>query len=243
MFRRIMLTALLAGGLAGFAAFGLQAWKVFPLILEAEVYEESTMAHGHPGVAHEHAVHDENAVRMTGEPASSEWEPENGVERLGHTLLADLLTGIGFASLLVGAIALSGREVGPREGVLWGLAGFAAFTVAPALGLPPELPGMMAADLGPRQAWWAATALATAAGIALVVFPKRPWVKAAGVALAVLPHAVGAPHGPVGGAVPSELVAHFAIASVVVAGLFWVLLGGLTGAVYHRLGRREAAVT
>lgn len=41
------------------------------------------------------------------------------------------------------------------DGRLARMAGFAAFTVAPALGLPPELPGMMAADLGPRQARWA----------------------------------------------------------------------------------------
>lgn len=32
-------------------------------------------------------------------------------------------------------------------------------------------------------------------------------------------------------------MAHFAIASVAIAGLFWVTLGGLTGAVYRRLGR------
>lgn len=235
MFRRIMLSALLAGGLAGLSAFGLQAWKVVPIILEAEVYEQAAEAHGHPGIAHDHAVHDEAAMERATEPQPKTWEPENGIERTSYTLLANLLTGIGFASLLVGAIALSGREVGPHEGVLWGLAGFASFTLAPALGLPPELPGMMAADLAARQAWWVATAAATAAGIALIVFPRRQWMKAAGAVMITLPHLVGAPHGPVGGAVPPELMAHFAIASVVVAGVFWVVMGGLSGALFRRL--------
>ncbi|KAF0137248.1 MAG: hypothetical protein FD153_1740 [Rhodospirillaceae bacterium] len=119
MFRRIMLTVLLAGGLAGTVSFGLQTWKLFPLILEAEVYEESAAAHGHPGMAHERAVHDGAALeRYAAE--SEEWTPGNGMERISYSLLADLLTSIGFAALLVGAIALSGREVGSREGLLWG---------------------------------------------------------------------------------------------------------------------------
>lgn len=239
MFRRIMLTALLAGGLAGLFASGLQAWKVVPIIHEAEVYEQAAESHGHPGVAHEHAAHDEATLEraVAHDHGVKAWTPADGLERTGYTVLADLLAGIGFASLLVGAIALSGRDVGPREGILWGLAGFAAFTVAPTLGLPPELPGMMAADLGARQAWWAGTALATAASIALVVFPRRPWLKVVGLVLAVLPHAIGAPHGPIGGVVPPELMARFAIASVVIAALFWVTLGGLVGTFYRRLGR------
>ncbi|MEI2612914.1 MAG: CbtA family protein [Candidatus Promineifilaceae bacterium] len=40
-----------------------------------------------------------------------------------------------------------------------------AFQLAPAFGLPPELPGMAAADLGARQVWWCGTALATGVGI------------------------------------------------------------------------------
>lgn len=239
MFRRIMLTALLAGGLAGLTAFGLQAWKVVPLILEAEAYEQSAQAHGHSGIAHENAQHDEAAMERAAaehEQSAEIWAPED-LERTAYTLLANLLTGIGFAALLVGAIALSGREVGPREGALWGLAGFAAFTLAPALGLPPELPGMMAADLVSRQGWWSATAAATAAGIALIVFPRRPWMKGSGAVLIALPHIVGAPHGPVGGTVPPELMAHFAIASVATAGAFWVVLGGLAGGLYRRLGQ------
>lgn len=216
MFRRILLTALLAGGLAGSAVFGLQAWKVFPLILAAETYELSGGPHGH-------ALHDES------DPAASSWKPQDGIERLGYTLLADLLTGIGFASLLAGAIALSGVKVEAREGLLWGLAGFASFTVAPSLGLPPELPGMMAADLFARQAWWVGTALATAVGIALIFFAKQKWMKAVGAILMALPHIIGAPQGPAGGAVPPEISAQFVTLSIAIAGAFWAILGSLTG--------------
>src|SRR3974390_3265881 len=41
-----------------------------------------------------------------------------------------------------------------HEGLMWGLAGFAVFTLAPGLGLPPELPGVPAAPLLSRQLWW-----------------------------------------------------------------------------------------
>jgi adenosylcobinamide kinase/adenosylcobinamide-phosphate guanylyltransferase len=50
--------------------------------------------------------------------------------------------------------------------MFWGLAGFAVFTLAPGLGLPPELPAMPAADLLARQVWWIGTAAATAIGLA-----------------------------------------------------------------------------
>lgn len=227
MFRRIMLSALVAGGLAGLFASGLQQLKVVPLILQAETYEQAMEppAHVH-GNADAASAHDHQA-----------WAPAEGGERTAYTVAANLLAGIGFASLLVGAIALSGRKVGTGEGVLWGLGGFAAFTLAPALGLPPELPGMAAGDLAARQAWWAVTALATAGGLGLTVFARQVWWKAAGLALIVAPHVAGAPEGGLSGTVPAELMAHFAIASVVTAGLFWVVLGGVAGAMFRRLGR------
>ena len=233
-----MLTALLAGGLAGLFASGVQAWKVVPLIHQAEVYEQSAAAHGHPGVAHEHANHEEAAKTVP--PAGHDhpaavWSPADGLERTLYTVAANLLTGIGFASLLVGAIALSGREPDTGEGVLWGLAGFASFSLAPALGLPPELPGMFAADLVARQGWWAATAASTAAAIALLVFGRPSWAKALGLVLLLLPHVTGAPDGGMGGAVPPELVARYVTASLVATGLFWLVLGGAVGGIYRKL--------
>ena len=77
------------------------------------------------------------------------------------TLAVNVVSGIGFALLLVAASEFAGGIANWRQGVLWGLAGFAVFTLAPGLGLPPELPAMPAADLVARQIWWIGTVLAT----------------------------------------------------------------------------------
>src|SRR6201998_1765482 len=136
--RRLVFVALCAGLLSGlFATVGHQIGTV-PLILQAEIYEKP--------LAHEH---------------TSAWEPENGAERTAYTLLADILTGVGFALLLEAGLTLRGGEVGWRQGLLWGLAGFGAFVIAPRLRLPPQLPGTEAAPLFDRQLWWLRTGVGT----------------------------------------------------------------------------------
>ncbi len=53
--------------------------------------------------------------------------------------------------------------------------------------------------------------------------------------LFVLPHSVGAPLPPLqSGDLPAELGAQFAAASVIISGLFWLVLGGLAGYFYRR---------
>ena len=122
-----------------------------------------------------------------------------------------------------------------REGLLWGLGGFTAFTLSPALGLPPELPGTIAADLASRQAWWAFAALGAAGGLAVLAFGRGWWRLPAGLTLLVLPHAVGAPHvDAFGGAVPAELAAQFVAKSIVVSAIFWAVLGWLAGGFFKR---------
>ena len=74
-------------------------------------------------------------------------------------LAVNVVSGIGFALLLVAASEFAGGIANWRQGVLWGFAGFAVFTLAPGLGLPPELPAMPAADLFARQTWWVGTVL------------------------------------------------------------------------------------
>jgi cobalt transporter subunit CbtA len=166
--------------------------------------------------------------------ASSPW-------RAIFTTMATMLAAIGFGLLLAGAFAVSGREVDMREGSLWGLAGFNAFALAPAFGLPPELPGSPAAELLARQIWWVAASAATAAALALIVFVRTPWAILIGVAVLIVPHLIGAPQPPEGsGVVPPELAA-FAARSLVVNAVFWALLGLATGAHYARL--RRAATT
>jgi cobalt transporter subunit CbtA len=229
MFARILFAAEIGGIAAGLLLMGVQSFKVLPLILEAETFETASADHAHaPGTPDEHA-HDAAA-----------WAPSDGGERLAYTLITNMLTGIGFALLLTAAMTLHGR-IGWREGLVWGGAGYAVFSLAPALGLPPELPGMAAGDLAARQIWWAGTVFATGAGLALIMFVPRALVRASGVVLITIPHAIGAPHPEAShGAVPAELAAAFVAATLVANLLFWLAIGGVSAYAFERLRAPEA---
>ena len=123
-----------------------------------------------------------------------------------------------------------------RRGMIWGLAGYATFSLAPAFGLPPELPGMAAGELGVRQIWWAATAASTAAGLALLLLVPRVALRALGAVLIVVPHVIGAPHpdGATASAVPAELAASFVSATLVANLLFWLVIGGASAWAFSR---------
>ncbi|KAB0265370.1 CbtA family protein [Microvirga brassicacearum] len=234
LFRNIVFVSALAGLVAGLAMTGMQYAGTVPLILQAETYENAApAAHDHgPAVqtsdgaavaAHSHA-HDEEA-----------WAPADGFERSAFTALANIVTAIGFAILLVTASEFAGGLAGWRQGVFWGLAGFAVFTLAPGLGLPPELPGMPAADLEARQVWWVATAAATAAGLALLAFTRALPLGVLAVALIVVPHLVGAPKpASFDTAVPETLAHDFVVMASMVSLVFWVLLGGAAGFIRSR---------
>ena len=89
--------------------------------------------------------------------------------------------------------------------------------------------------------WWAGCAAATAGGLAAVVFASAPLARAAGAALILLPHAVGAPGAGGGdspaGALPAELAASFVGASLAASFVFWLTLGGVGAWVFMRPGR------
>ncbi len=237
MLRRVLVTGLSAGLLAGLFSAAIQIAWITPIILEAEVYESAEARTGAPDPASRTGTSGASFVLPAAERLEENegaWAPEDGLERTLFTVLANVLTGVGFGLILVAAVTLSGRHVDPGRGVLWGLAGFAVFTLAPALGLPPELPGMAAADLGARQTWWIGTVISTTGGLALIVFARHRLLKGLGVALLLAPHVVGAPHpGQFGGKVPGELAAEFAVASLFTAALFWTALGGIAG-YFHR---------
>lgn len=237
MLSRVLVTGLTAGLLAGLFVAAIQIAWITPIILEAEIYESAEAPTGAPGPASRLGPAGASfALPAAERPEEKEgaWAPEDGIERTLFTVLTNVLTGVGYGLILVAAFTLSGRHVDPRLGVLWGLAGFAVFILAPALGLPPELPGMVAADLGARQTWWIGTVISTAGGLALIVFAPHRLLKGLGVALLLAPHAVGAPHpGQFGTKVPGELAAEFAVASLFTAALFWTALGGFAG-YFHR---------
>ncbi len=228
MIARILFAAILAGFAAGVFVTGVQTYKVIPLILEAETYE------GQPAAGHEHgraSTPEQEAVADDGHShGAGVWAPQDGMERLFFTLMANIVTGVAFGFLLTAAVVLSGRKISLGQGVLWGVGGFLAFSLAPSLGLPPELPGMPAGDLGARQMWWWSTVVLTAGGLALLALPRNFAFKALGVALIVVPHVVGAPapesHAT---AVPAGLAAEFASATLAMSALFWIVLGAVAG--------------
>ncbi|HZT50701.1 MAG TPA: CbtA family protein [Stellaceae bacterium] len=220
MTRRIFATGLIAGLLAGLVLSALHWARIDPLIARAEVYESAAVEPAHS--AHAQA-----------------WEPE-GWQRPALTFLANLVIATGFGLMLSGAFAVrqtaSGKAPDAREGLLWGIGGFAAFALAPAVGLPPVPPGMAGAAILARQGWWLATAIATASGLLLLVFPRGWAWRVAGAGLILAPHVVGAPEPPPGGdAVPAAIAAQFTTLSLAAAALFWLTLGGIGGWLYARL--------
>jgi len=233
-FRNIVIVAAIAGAFAGLGMTIAQQLTTAPMILKAEVYEaQGAAAHAHAHevgtAAHEHAATGHEHEHGDG------WAPADGAERTFFTFAANMLTGIGFALLLVAVSELFGGIANWRQGVFWGLAGFVVFTLAPGLGLPPELPAMPTADLGARQAWWLGTVLATATALGLLVYNRSLIAVLAAIALLVAPHLIGAPQ-PVSyeSPIPEGLHHSFVVAVVMTTLLFWVLLGGLAGYVRGR---------
>ena len=142
MFRRIVFSAVVAGLVAGILLTGIQQLQVVPAILEAETYEapeSGATAHAHAdGLQHEHGS----------------WAPGG---RTGTHVLDRCRQcrdgGSGSRCCSVRRF-LFRDNVNWRQGMLWGLGGYAAFFALPALGLTPELPGTEATGLQGRQAWW-----------------------------------------------------------------------------------------
>jgi cobalt transporter subunit CbtA len=205
-FRRLALSALVGAIVAGALFTLLQQVFLIPLLLQAEALEAP--GHGLPSAV--------------------------GPERAAVTVLFNFLTGFGYGLLLAAAYALHGKA-GWRRGLLWGLAGFATFALAPALGLPPDLPGGAVAPLGPRQLWWLGTAAATAVGLAGIVFARPMPLRFAGLGLILLPHLIGAPQPLEAGTVSAAMAETFAVRAVLIALPFWLALGAASGAVYRRV--------
>ncbi len=222
-FRKLISVALISGTLAGLFLFAVQHFTVFPLIEKAEVYE-SAAERNMPG------MHEDEG-----------WRPSNGVERMLFTALTTVLGAIGFAALLFGTVALDPVSLTWRKGALWGLAAFVCIDLAPALGLPPQPPGVAVADISARQLWWVATVASTAIGLWFILSSKRPWlIRLIGLPALILPHMIGAPVATGESSVPQQLVHQFALASILTTGMFWLVLGSIGGLIYRRFGYADA---
>ncbi|MBL8268308.1 CbtA family protein [Steroidobacter sp.] len=231
MLRDTLLAAALSGLFAALLLTFVQSVWVTPLIMEAETYETVSQA-----VAHEH----EHGV-------DEEWSPADGWQRTSFTLAANLVMGLGYSLLLLGVYLLWRQPSGLLSGAAFGVAGFVVFFAAPSLGLPPELPGTVAAPVSERQLWWAMTAVLTGGGLLLLFAKPFSWLKAvAGVALVIAPHFVAAPEPEVHAALAPETLQHrFQIATSFANAIFWILLGAASSHAFRKLmswhGRLDAA--
>jgi len=221
MFQRIAFSAGVAGLLAALLLSVLQSLWLTPLILQAETYEVQVEA---PVMTEQH------------EHGAEAWSPEDGWPRTLATFGGNLVVAVGFGLVLAGLFNLRTPHR-TYQGLLWGLAGYATFCLAPSLGLPPELPGTAAADLTLRQTWWIGTAGATASALALLVFARHLGFKIAALGLLVLPHVLGAPQ-PIehSSLAPHELQRHFQIAVLASNLPFWLLLGLACSWLFRRQG-------
>lgn len=245
MFRTMVFSAFGAGLAVCLVVSAVQLVTTEPLILHAEEFE------GGASEGHDHAVAlEETGTFTAGDHVhgdgdaqvddEEEWVPADGFERAAYTVLANLVIAFATSLMLLGGMVLKGDPINARSGLLWGAAGFAALSLLPSLGLPPELPGTPAADIVARQLWWLGAAAASAAGIALIAFSRHWIAKAAGATLLVAPHIIGAPAPPshdvtYAGALAGEFVS----ASLIASALLWTLSGLAAGWLHQRLSRAE----
>ena len=229
MFRRIVFSAVLAGVVAGALLTGIQQLRVAPIIAEAETYEAAGPA------AATHTLDADSSRHEHGDHAHGTWSPADGLERTFWTGVANVGMAIGFALLLAAAFSLR-DDVSWRQGMLWGIGGYAAFFALPALGMAPELPGTEAAALEDRQGWWLVTVTLSAIGVALIGLTRGwPW-KAAAAVLIAIPHLVGAPHPDTYHTlVPTELLRTFIVATAIANAVFWVVLGAGCAIAFRKL--------
>jgi cobalt transporter subunit CbtA len=251
LFRSIVFSAVVAGVAAGAVMTVIQQLGTVPLILKAETYEKgqkaksAELASAPVTVGHSHA--EAAAAEHEHEHAAEAWEPEDGLQRNAFTAGANVLTAIGFALVLAALFAVrtgnGAHGIHWHEGLVWGLAGFIVFTLAPGLGLPPELPGVPAAPLLSRQIWWVLAALAAAGGLSLIFLRGTAPASLAGLILIILPYLVGAPElENIETSVPTSLSHQFAVTVTVTSLVFWSVLGSLTSITFAYFDRSASEV-
>ena len=215
--KSLLIAAAVTSLLAGLLLTLVQQLQIIPILEQAEQIE-AQRHHDHDETEHEHI-----------------WMPQQGMERHAFTALSNVLLALGFTLILAAAVQLTRRKLDWRQGLLWGLAGYAVFFLAPAFGMTPDLPGMDSADLEQRQLWWMMTSACTGLALALLVF-KRSWMfRLAGLMVLALPHLIGAPQQSADANIPMDLLQAFLIASLIVNALFWLFLGGFYGYFHNKL--------
>ncbi|MDB5941967.1 MAG: hypothetical protein JWQ13_1533 [Ramlibacter sp.] len=246
LLRRLIWCALLTALLVGSVQLAVGRWQAVPIVLAAEVFESRKLHAEHPH------THEQIAA-----PGHAHGDPNptaaGSGERTAWTWVAHVLHGFSMALLMFSVMGWwvwkRGAPMGTaRVALAVAAAGLLSMDLWPALGLPAEIPGMDAAALGSRQAWWvlaatsAALACAALAGVAAKSVPSHwRWLIAA--ALLALPFMVGAPQppgDPLAGfdaqtrAQLQDLQREFIWATRWTSLAFWTSLGGIGGWVFAR---------
>jgi cobalt transporter subunit CbtA len=218
-FRILVLSAFAIAIIAGLVLSVYQANFITPIIVGSEVYEIAEP------VSHHTQVEETEA-----------WAPEDGVERTSWNFASNFLLCFAYALILLGAMSLK-ASVNAVKGIFWGGAAYLTIFVAPALGLPPEIPGMEAAQLEGRQAWWLLTVVLTAISLWLIAFQNNLY-RIIGVIILITPHILGAPQPEIHGFANTDpqavqaltLLWHdFILQTSVANALLWVIIGVLSG--------------
>jgi len=238
IFRRIILSAIFVGIIAGCVLSVFQTFSVSPIIFAAETFEiaEPEIADNHHDHGHDGHHHDHNA-----------WAPEDGAERTSFSIMANILASIGFASILLALMSqfqLQGfTQLNLLKGAAWGVAGFIAFFVIPAIGLPPEIPGVEAAALENRQGWWLLAVVSSIIGLGVLAFTPIKY-KVVGLVVLSLPFVIRAPHidgpefthpNPEAVTALTELHHQFILASGFANGVFWLVMGVASAFAINRI--------
>lgn len=193
LFQRLIWCALAAALFVGSVQFVVQRWQAVPIILAAEVFE-SQKAATVAGVAHEHAAGAENEHHHD----ATAWEPAAGAERSTWTWVANVLHAFSMALLVFVVMALwawkRGNATAPlRVAAVVAAAGWLSLHLWPSLGLPAEVPGVEAAPLRARQAWWLLAVVCSASACATLGFASAGWRWLVAAVLLTVPFVVGAP--------------------------------------------------
>ncbi len=214
-FRNLVLCAFFVAIVAGLFFSAYQAAFITPIIINSEVYEISE-----PAVSSQVEV----------------WAPEDGLERHSWSFATNFLLCFAYALILLSTMTAK-TSVNAVKGLFWGGAAYLSIFVAPALGLPPEIPGMEAAYLEGRQTWWVLTVILTVFSLWLIAF-QSPLNKGIGVILILIPHLIGAPQPENHGFVNTDPKAvealislwhDFILQTCMANALLWLVIGGLSG--------------
>lgn len=240
MIRQIFLTALISGLIAGIFLTGIQSLRVTPLILASEVFEDGEIItytsknHNNSNIQNTNNHHDEIAHAHDNSHEHETGAAKDDNERLFYSLITNIFLACGFAFIL-SAIYLYIKELNIKNGLISGFVVYLSVFALPSLGLSPELPGTLAAQLQDRQIWWISTVVLSSFAFIILFFNKNKIYQALAIVLLFLPHIIGAPMPSVhGGTAPQAMFEEYILATYITNAVFWLFLGAISISFFKR---------